>query len=350
MTQDLDPAAFLRGNAWPGTDDVPYPRADPADFDRLPGDTTGTARLPVGVRLEFVGDAEVLEVDYETRTHDLGYRGDGAGTAFTLIAGDASVSVPATLGSGTARFALDDVDGRDPSQPVIVYLPEGMRPLVTAVRVGGGSLAPAARGPRWLAYGDSIAEGWIASGPSGAWPAVAARRFGLDVVNLGYAGSARGELPSAQHLAALDADVISISHGTNCWSRIPFSAPLFREHTRAFVALVRQGHPDTPIVISSPILRPDAETTPNLLGATLVDLRRVMEEVARELIAAGDEHLTLVEGGDLIGPDDLPDGIHPGDRGHEVLARVFGGAVAVAAGAGSARPAAWDGASGGERR
>ena len=45
-----------------------------------------------------------------------------------------------------------------------------------------------------------------------------------------------------------------------------------------------------------------------------------MEDLARELIAAGDAHLTLVEGGDLIGPDDLPDGIHPGDHGHEVLA------------------------------
>ena len=330
MSQELDPAPFLRGTAWPGTDDVPYPRADPADFDRLPGDTVGTARLPVGVRLELVGEADVLEIDYETRTDDLGYRGEGAGTAFTLIAGDESVSVPAMLGAGTARFALADVDGRDPSVPVIVHLPEGMRPLLTAVRVDGGSLEPAPRGPRWLAYGDSIAEGWIASGPAGAWPAVAARRFGLDVVNLGYAGSARGELPSAQHLAALDADVISISHGTNCWTRIPYSTSLFREHTRAFVTLVRQGHPETPIVITSPILRPDAETTPNLLGATLVDLRRAMEEVARELIGEGDERLSLVEGGDLIRPDDLPDGIHPGDRGHEVLARVFGGAVAVA--------------------
>ena len=55
-----------------------------------------------------------------------------------------------------------------------------------------------------------------------------------------------------------------------------------------------------------------------------------MEDLTRELIAAGDAHLTLVEGGDLIGPDDLPDGIHPGDHGHEVLADAFGGAVAAA--------------------
>ncbi len=296
----VSPEPFLRGNAWAGTEELPYPRADPADLDRLPGDTVGTARLPVGVRLELVGDAESLEVDYQTQTDDLGYRGEGAGTTFTLVNGAGAeaetLSVPAQLGPGTAHFALDQLDRSDPDRPLVVYLPEGMRPRLFAVRIGGGTLAPAPRGPRWLAYGDSIAEGWIASGPSGAWPAVAARRCGLDVVNLGYAGSARGELPSAQHLAALDADVISISHGTNCWSRIPFSADLFREQTRAFLALVRQGHPETPIVVTSPIVRPDAEDTPNALGATLVDLRVAMEELTRELIAAGDGHLTLVGG------------------------------------------------------
>lgn len=324
------PEPFLRGNAWAGTRELPYPRADPADLDRLPGDTVATARLPVSVRLEFVGIADALEIDYETTTDDLGYRGEGAGTEFTLVTGDESVSVPAALGHGSARFALSRLERRDGDQPIVVYLPEGMRPRVLALHAEGGELAPAPRGPRWVAYGDSIAEGWIASGPSGAWPAVAARRTGLDVVNLGYAGSARGELPSAQQIAALDADVISISHGTNCWSRVPYSTELFRSQTRAFLALVRQGHPDTPIVVTSPIVRPDAETTPNALGATLVDLRVVMEELTRELRDQGDARLTLVEGGDLIGPDDLPDGIHPGDHGHRVLADAFGGAVAAA--------------------
>ena len=326
------PEPFLRGNAWPGTRDLPYPRADPADLDRLPGDTVATARLPVGVRLEFVGRADVLEIDYETATDDLGYRGEGAGTAFTLVTGDESMSVPAQLGHGSARFALSRLQRDDPDQPMVVYLPEGMRPRVVALHAEGGELGPAPRGPRWLAYGDSIAEGWIASGPAGAWPAVAARRTGLDVVNLGYAGSARGELPSAQQIAALEADVISVSHGTNCWSRIPFSTAMFREQTLAFLALVRQGHPETPIVVTSPILRPDAEESPNVLGATLVDLRLTMEHLTRELIDAGDTQLTLVEGASLIGPDDLPDGIHPGDHGHAVLADAFGTAVAAALG------------------
>ena len=94
MNAPISPEPFLRGNAWTGTDEMPYPRADPADLARLPGDTVGTARLPVSVRLELVGHAEVLELDYHTETDDLGYRGEGAGTAFTIVSGDESTQPP----------------------------------------------------------------------------------------------------------------------------------------------------------------------------------------------------------------------------------------------------------------
>jgi lysophospholipase L1-like esterase len=198
----------------------------------------------------------------------------------------------------------------------------------------GGDVSPAPAGPRWVAYGDSILEGWVASGPARSWPAVAARSLGLDVVNLGYAGAARGEIASAEQVAALPADVISITHGTNCWTRTPHSVGMMRETTAAFLEVVRGGHPTTPVVVASPVLRPDAETTPNRLGATLVDLRAAMEEVVQARIDAGDAALTLVRGGDLLTVDHLPDGIHPGDEGHELLAEAFGGAVADALGHG----------------
>ena len=150
----------------------------------------------------------------------------------------------------------------------------------------------------------------MASGPSGAWPAIAARAHRLDVCNMGYAGSARGEIVSAEHVAALEADVISITHGTNCWTRIPFSVEMMRAGTAAFIDVVRQGHPDTPIVVATPVVRPDAEATPNRLGATLADLRAAMEEVAHARIDAGDKRLTLVPGRDIIPPELLADGIH----------------------------------------
>ncbi len=218
--------------------------------------------------------------------------------------------------------AADDV--------VTVYLPEGMRPTLLDARAVDGVLRAGPSRPRWLAYGDSITEGWIASGPAGAWPAIAGRELELEVVNLGYAGAARGEIVTAEQLAALDADVISLAYGTNCWTRIPHSAAQFRAGLEAFLTIVRQGHPTTPIVVASPVLRPDAETTPNRLGATLADFRAVTELVVGELQRGGDPALTLVCGGPLLTADLLPDGIHPGDAGHRILAEHIGGAVAAA--------------------
>ena len=318
-----EPEPFIRGCAWPGTGRVPYPRAAPADRMRLPGDTWQMASIPVGVRLEIVGDAWEVDIAYRTATDQLGYRGAAGGTAFAAWTREGLLAeAPAQLGEGSVRLPLAQ------GQPTIVYLPEAMLPTILEVSGVGGDVAPAPRQPRWVVYGDSVAEGWIASAPALAWPAVAGREQGLDVVNLGYAGAARGEVASAEQVAGLDADLITICHGTNCWTRTPHSAPLFRAGVDAFLTIVRQQRPNTSVVVVSPVVRPDAEEQPNRLGATLAHLRREMEDVVDERIAAGDVHLRLVRGRDLIGPEHLGDGIHPDDEGHRRIAAAVGAAVA----------------------
>lgn len=318
------PEPFLRGAPWAGTRRVPYPRADPTDR-RLPSDTWQMASLPVGVRLEIVGDASEVEISYVTATDQLGYRGPSAGTTFAAWTRDGLVAdVPATLGEGVARVPLDSLAER-----TIVYLPEGMRPAVVELRGVGGDIEPAPSQPRWVVYGDSVAEGWIASAPALAWPAIAGRERGLDVANLGYAGAARGETASAEQIAKLSADVLTVCHGTNCWTRLPHSVGLFREKVRAFLDILRQEHPDTPLLIVSPVVRPDAEEQPNRLGATLADLRAAMEEVAEERVAFGDGKLRLLRGLDLIGVEHLGDGIHPNDEGHRRMAAAIGEAASA---------------------
>ncbi|HEX9237087.1 MAG TPA: SGNH/GDSL hydrolase family protein [Actinomycetota bacterium] len=324
----MDPEPFIRGRAFPGNNKVSYPRANPDDPYRLPVDTWAQARIPVGVRLEFVGEAEALEVHYVTRTAELGYRGDGAGREFDLWhEGGRRARVEAQLGEGRARFALSELGaGR-----FLVYLPEGMQPTILAIEVHGGSIEPASPQPRWVVYGDSVAEGWVASGPAMAWPAVVGREVGLDTLNMGYAGAARGEIVSAEHIAELQADIISISHGTNCWTRTPHSVGMFREGLIGFLDVVRQGHPDTPIVVVSPVTRPDAETTTNRLGATLTDLRAAMESVVLDRIHA-DPNLRLIPGRDLIDGSMLPDGLHPNDEGHAAIAAAIGPVLAEVVG------------------
>jgi lysophospholipase L1-like esterase len=316
----MDPDPFIRGRAWPGTHKVPYPRAKPADAFRLPVDTWAQAQIPVGVRLEFAGDATEVEIAYETKSGNAGIRGDGGGVTFQLWRNGSMVDEEkASHPEGVARLQTGKGGDR-----AVIYIPEGMRPTIKDVSGVGGEIEPAALQPRWIAYGDSVAEGWLASAPALAWPAIAGREHGLDAVNMGYAGAGRGEIVTAEHIAELAADVISITHGTNCWTRVPFSVELFREQTRAFLDIVRQGHPETPILVSSPIVRPDAEAMPNRLGATLADLRATMEDVVQERVDAGDERMRLVPGRHLVTEEQLADEIHPNDDGQRALAAALG--------------------------
>ena len=356
--EEVEP--FIRGSAFSRGAGCSYPRANPRDKDRLPLDTWGTAMIPVGVRIEFTGDAEEVQIAYMTSTEELGYRGDGAGRNFSLWRGGVLVDEqPAKLGEAKVRLSTgigslgthaSGPDGGNASSdvPAIVYLPEGMRPSILSLEGIGGTITPAEVQPRWIAYGDSVAEGWVASSPAGAWPAIAGRQYGLDVVNMGYAGAARGEIVSAQHIAGLEPQsfaVISISHGTNCWTRIPFSAGMIAEGTKAFIEVIRGSHPEVPIVVASPVIRPDAEETPNCLGATLGDLRDAIEASVIKLINAGDCKLVLLSGLRMIGQEHLADGIHPNDEGHQVMARIIGNAVAIAAG--TARQSGTPGTDGG---
>jgi lysophospholipase L1-like esterase len=316
--------SFLRGCAFPPHSDAPYPRAN-LDDRRLPADIAAAARVPATVTLAVTGPAGAIELSYAGATPAGGMRGPSYGTTFAAYpaGGDRpSAEVPARPGAGTVRLPLGP-------GVTTVYLPEGMAPALTGITGVGAAIAPGPPRRRWLAYGDSITEGWGASAPGRTWLATAARRLGLEAVNFGYAGSGRGELVVAEAMAGVAADVITLAFGTNCWGMIAFSEDLLEATVRAFVASVRVGHPRTPIVVVSPIVRPDAEAAPNRLGATLAGLRAAYERAALS-VAATDAAVTLVRGRDLVAAGQLADGIHPDDAGHAALAAAVGTAVDAA--------------------
>jgi hypothetical protein len=60
-------------------------------------------------------------------------------------------------------------------------------------------------------------------------------------------------------------------------------------------------------------------------------MRELIRQVAARRIAAGDRHIEIVEGTDLLGPsrgDGLVDGTHPNDLGFEWMAEGLGGRLA----------------------
>ncbi|WP_374983915.1 GDSL-type esterase/lipase family protein [Streptomyces fradiae] len=324
------PGPYLRGVAWW---DGPRPvRVDPSVVGVLPWELVERAALPVGVRLELTAAPGTRAVEVRYRARVPGREEGGPSVPPHLFAlwrdgrpaGEA-YGAPAT--DGEAAVVLDLPRPERPGEVFTVYLPEAAAPVVLGVRAVGGGIAPAPRRARWAVYGDSITEGWWATRPAHAWPAAAGRALGLDPVNLGYAGTGRGELPVARQLAALPAALITLAFGTNCWEPVPTTPARLYALTRAFAGTVRTGHPHTPLLVVSPLLRPAAEAAPNGAGATLAELRAALEEAVRDLRAAGDEHLLLLPGRPLLDAGHLWDGLHPNDAGHARLAAAVVDAV-----------------------
>ena len=156
-----------------------------------------------------------------------------------------------------------------------------MKPTIVSISGVGGAIEPAPSQPRWLAYGDSIAEGWIASGPGRrvAGNCRAHVRSRRRQPRLRRFGPRRTGLRRTRRRTRRRRDLDHARHQLLVAHR-PFRRADVREH-RGFPAVVRAGHPGTPIVVASPIVRPDGETTPNKLGATHAEIRDAMEREHR---------------------------------------------------------------------
>lgn len=313
-----DPGQFVHG-VLPSVPWSAGSRLPAAATAKLTIDTIRAARVPAGVHLAFSGSAQAVEL-----TMRLGERTSVPAPTvpeafFARVPGQPVVTVPLpTAGQPAVTVPLP---ARDPHTVVRLYLPEAVEVQLTGLSAVGGDLVPAPRGPLWVVYGDSISQGWSVTEPGLAWPSLVAEDLGLDLVNLGFAGSARGELPAADVVGASRADAVALAWGTNSWSSLPANAATIAGTMRIFLTALRQGLPDAPVVVVSPIVRPDGEDTANRFGASLRDLRAALEDAVLGFAAdTGDQRLTLVLGRDLVPAGQLVDGIHPGDDGQRSLA------------------------------
>jgi lysophospholipase L1-like esterase len=307
--------SLIRGQL---TADGANPRATPHVLERLPRDTGQTSEISAGVRLELTGDASSVEISYELGASNPFANPAAAAEAVVYVDTAAVSSVPLVEGRGTVRVALPP---RDPQTRVRVYLPETGTIRVADVEPSGGTIEPPPARPRWVVYGDSITQGWSVTAPGSSFASRVARDLDLDLINLGFAGSARGELPTAQLVAHARPDLVTLAWGTNCWSQIPVDGEYIRALTGMYLRALRWSLPGTPILVLSPIIRPAAEGTANAVGATLAELREGVESaVSDQLEHDPAQRLALLPGMDLVSAEQLVDGIHPDDAGHAAMA------------------------------
>lgn len=234
---------------------------------------------------------------------------------------------------------------------VEVWLPHDEQTEVVALR-SDAPLEPLADDrPRWLHHGSSISHGSNATHPTGTWPVVAARLAGLDLLNLGFGGSAMLDPFVARTIRDTPADRISVKLGINLVNGDVMRRRVLGPAVHGWLDTIRDGHPETPIRLVSPIFCGIHEATP---GPTAPDMAAMAEgrvafvaggdpaavaagalalEVVREVLAEvverrDDPHLVHVDGLDLYGPADaerlpLPDNLHPDGETHRLIGERF---------------------------
>ncbi|WP_182357262.1 SGNH/GDSL hydrolase family protein [Tomitella gaofuii] len=322
---------------------------------------------PAGVRLAFRTTATRIELTAH-RTH-MAFRGVAprpAGRFDLLVGGELMAQVEAEGGTAVlvdaATGAVETEQG--PTQTVRVDgLPAGEKnveiwlPHYERVELGelrtDGPVAPlaASRGRRWLNYGSSISQGSNAASPTGTWIARVALDAGLDVTNLGFSGSAMLDPFVARVMRDRPADLISLEVGINLVNADVMRMRAFTPLLHGFLDTIREGHPDTPLLlVSSPhcamhedtpgpaaidfgdgVMRYRATGNPAEARAGKLTLRTIREETERIVAqrSGDDPHIHYLDGLELFGAEDevrhpLADNLHPGPEAHALMAERFG--------------------------
>ncbi|GAA0529440.1 SGNH/GDSL hydrolase family protein [Saccharopolyspora thermophila] len=333
---------------------------------------------PSGVRLAFRTSATAIELDVlRTKTVYQGAPTPPDGAYDLLVDGRRAGRAAATGGNvrtvdmitrcavtrpgppGTVRFADLPPGGKD----VEIWLPYAEITELIALRTDAPVEAAPDHGRRvWLHHGSSISHGSRADSPTGTWPALAAVRSGVELINLGFGGNALLDPFVARTMRDTPADLISVKIGINLVGSDLMRLRAFGPAVHGFLDTVRDGHPTTPLLVVSPVLCPIFEDTPGP-GAPDLDggrvrfratgdpaerssgkltLTAIREELSHivEQRAVDDPDLHYLDGRSLYGESDfaelpLPDGIHPDAVGQcrigERFAQLaFGGAFAGA--------------------
>lgn len=173
---------------------------------------------------------------------------------------------------------------------------------------------------RYVAYGDSITQGYWASVPTSNYPARVGDARGWQVQNMGFGGR-QATASDGTAVGSLKGAVVTILMGVNDSIAGKTPAQFEADYTN-LIRNIRAQQPETPIYAITPLYT----TAPYGGGALIPQYRAVISNI---VASAGDPNLRLVDGLSL-GIDAgnwaalMPDGIHPNDAGFALVAANLG--------------------------
>ena len=316
----------VEGLPWPSRRDMKWP------FARIPPTLTTEEvnacaldegwHMTPGATVRFRSDSPYIAIRAELfHSCDMNHMPRAGSAGFDLYMGPFAES----RHFGTAQPSRDEVNlermlyERDADDVAMeewtVNLP--LYGGVSSIAIGlapGSSVEPPPphRTGKILFYGSSITQGGCASRPGNMYPSLLCRAVDAEQVNMGFSGSARGEIAMARAIAELGLAAFVYDYDCNA----PSPEHLWKTH-EPFFRLIRDKHPELPVLILSRCdIWPDRKASRYRRDCKRREAIRATYDHA---IEAGDRHVYFIDGETLFGTSHRDactvDQTHPNDLG-----------------------------------
>ncbi len=203
-------------------------------------------------------------------------------------------------------------------EDITIFFPRNVPVVDIKVYVADGAevLPPTPYKPikPMLFYGSSITEGAHASNPFCTYTSLLSDRFNVDYYNMGFSGSAKGELELADYFNTLDFSVFIYDYDHNS----PTPEELEKTH-EPFFKRIREKHPLVPVIMMS---------KPKEIYYDYDKKRRdIIYKTYLNAKNSGDENVYFIDGDLFFGSSERylcsSDTIHPNDLGFYRMANVI---------------------------
>ena len=192
---------------------------------------------------------------------------------------------------------------------------DGVDALEIGVDEGAVLAQPLAPTPRTgrpvVMYGTSILQGCSASRPGMAHTSMISRALDREVINLGFSGNALLDLEIARLMASVpDPAVYVLDYAPNAY------APMIKEHGEEFFRILRDAHPDVPVIFIEDVIFPhtlfDSE-----IRQEVTEKNREQKALFERLKKQGEKGIYFIPAAKMTEPDgeSTADTIHLTDLG-----------------------------------
>ena len=297
-------------------------------YERLPSSLEGVSREPVwylgrhsaGLFIRFRSNSTSIHARWEstfnnTMTHmtDTGTKGLDL---YALVDGEwRHVCSAQPQGKKSERCIIANMDPVEREYMLYLSLYDGVKSLEIGVDEGSMLDLPAVNRPSRekpvVMYGTSILQGGCANRPGMAHTNIIGRRLDREVINLGFSGNALLDMEIAELMASVeDTGLYVLDYVPNA------SAQAIDEVGEQFFRIIRDAHPEVPVVFIEDVIFPH----------TIFD-NKILEEVTKKNVAqkrlfkklkkSGEKRIYYISAEGMIGDDGeaTVDAIHFTDLG-----------------------------------